>query len=309
MRHSIFKIAFSMFAAVATLGFTACGSDDDYHPGALAPAGSVGAFFDKSNTSDFSFDEELPDSIVLKLNRLDSTETKTVKLTVECDTSAISIPDSVVFAKGKLQTDLVIKIDPGLYTFTGYDFTITIDPADVSPYAAGASSFSGSVFYGNPWTVIAEDAAFYFSTSSPLPTMYSDICQYKNDNHFRINNFMGSGTDLEFSLTGTFDGSDINTYAGQFAWNTDQVYHDDNGYDYIYATDENGDYAYGWTIDGCDVGINAFAAYMGAWSYIVFDKQDESENNRNYLYFYGFCDLDNGSAINAYFYGTWTPKK
>ncbi len=309
MRHKIFSIACCLFAVVATLGFTACGSDDDYHPGEPVAKGVVGAFFDKGNATDFTYDRVLPDSIILKVNRVDSTEAKTVKLTVECDTSAISLPDSVVFAKGKSQTDLVIKIDQGLHKFTSYGFTITIDPADVSPYAAGASSFSGSVFYGNPWNIIAEDAAFYFDyDASPLPTMYSNIYQYMNENRFYIENFMGSGTDLEFSLSGNFDGT-VNNYAGQFKWNTEQVYHDDNGYDYIYATDENGDYDYGWTIDGCSVGINAFAAYMGAWSYIVFDKQDEAESNRNYLFFYGFCDLDNGNAINAYFYGTWTPKK
>lgn len=305
MRHYISNIARSLFVAATALAFAACGSDDDFQPGEPAPAGTAGAFFDKGNATDYSFVEELPDSIVLTLNRVDSTVTKTVRLTVESDTSAISIPDSVVFAKGELQTGLVIKIDPGLYTFRNYDFTITIDSAEVSPYAAGVSTFTGSVFYGNPWNVIAKDAKFYFDTSSPLPTMYSDICQYKNENRFRINNFMGSGTNLEFTLTGDFDGSDINTYAGEFAWNADQVYHDDNGYDYIYATDENGEYTYDWTIDGCDVGINAFAGYMGQWSYIVFDNKDYEEGNRNYLYFWGFCDLSNGSAINAYFYGVW----
>ena len=306
MRHYISNIACSLFVAATALAFTACGNDDDFQPGEPAPAGTAGAFFDKGNTTDYSFVEELPDSIVIKLNRVDSTVTKTVRLTVESDTSAISIPDSVVFAKGELQTGLVIKIDQGLYTFTNYTFTVTIDSAEVSPYAAGVSTFTGSVFYGNPWNVIVKDAAFYFNDKScPLPTMYSDICQYKNSNRFRIDDFMGSGTDLEFTLTGDFDGSDINTYAGQFAWNADQVYHDDNGYDYIYATDENGEFTYDWTIDGCDVGINAFAAYMGAWSYIVFDNQDYEEGSRNYLYFWGFCDLSNGSAINAYFYGVW----
>lgn len=305
MRHYISNIARSLFVAATALAFTACGSDDDFQPGEPVPAGTAGAFFDKGNATDYSFEDELPDSIVIKLNRVDSTVTKTVRLTVECDTSAISIPDSVVFAKGELQTGLVVKIDPGLYTFRTYDFTITIDPAEVSPYAAGVPAFTGSVFYGNPWNVIAKDAKFYFDASSPLPAMYSDICQYKNENRFRINNFMGSGTDLEFTLTEDFDGSDINTYAGQFAWNADQVYHSNNGYDYIYATDENGDYTYEWTIDGCDVGINALAGYMGAWSYIVFDNKAFEEGSRNYLYFWGFCDLSNGSAINAYFYGVW----
>ncbi len=306
MRHNIFNIACCLVMAVAAMGFTACSSDDNYQPGAPTAPGVSGAFFDKSNTTEFTYEEDLPDSIVLKVNRTDSTENKTVKLTVACDTSAISIPDSVVFAKGELSTGLVIKIDPGLYTFRNYDFTVTIDPAEVSPYAAGVSTFAGSVFYGNPWNVIAKNARFYFyDSSSPLPTMYSDICQYKNENRFRINNFMGSGTNLEFKLSGYTEGSDINKFAGQFEWNTEQTYHDSNGYDYIYATDSNGDYSYSWKIDGCDVGINALAGYMGAYSYIVFNNQDEAEGNRNYLSFWGFCDLDNGSAINAYFYGVW----
>lgn len=306
MRHYISKIARLLFATMVASAFTACSSDDDFHPGEPAPKGTVGAFFDKSNITDFSYEKELPDSIVLKLNRVDSTATKTVKLSVECDTSAISIPDSVVFVKGELQTNLVIKIDPRLYTFRNYNFTIAIDSAEVSPYAAGLSTFTGSVFYGNPWNVIAEDAAFYFGASSSLPTMYSEICQYKNENRFRINNFLGSGTDLEFTLTGDFDGSDINKYAGHFAWNTDQVYNiNDDGFDYIYATDENGDYSYGWNVDGCASGVRKFGAYMGVYSYIVFDKQDVEEGSRNYLYFWGFCDFDDNSSTEAYFYGVW----
>ena len=304
MRHNIFKIAYGLFAAMA---FTACSNDDSFHPGEDVAEGVVGAFFDKANATDFSFETEDPlDSIVLKVDRTDSTSYAKVPLKVTCDTTAISVPDTVVFEAGKSQTDLIVRIDRGLYTDIPYSFTIEIDSASISPYAAGLPVYTASILKGNPWKVIAKDAAFYFNDKScPLPTMYSDICQYKNSNRFRIDDFMGSGTDLEFTLTGGFDGSDINTYAGEFAWNADQVYHDDNGYDYIYATDENGEFTYDWTIDGCDVGINAFAGYMGQWSYIVFDNQDYEEGNRNYLYFYGFCDLSNGSAINAYFYGVW----
>lgn len=306
MKHHIFNIACSLFVAATALVFTACGSDDDFHPGELAPAGTAGAFFDKDNTTDFSFAGELPDSIVITLNRVDSTVTKTIRLTVECDTSAISIPDSVVFAKGELQTGLVIKIDEGLYLDRNYSFTITIDPSEVSPYAAGLPTFTGSVFFGDPWKVIIEGAAFYFGTSSLLPTMYSDICQYKSDNRFRINNFLGSGTDLEFTLTGDFDGSDINKYSGEFAWNTDQVYHDDDSnFDYIFATDENGEYTYSWNIDGCDVGINCFAAYMGGWSYIIFNKKGVDKDLKNYLMFWGFCDFTDGSSTEGKFYGVW----
>lgn len=305
MRHNILKIAYSLLAVVGMLAFSACSNDDDYQPGAPVAQGVVGAFFDKSNTTDFSLEDEGATNITIKVNRVDTTEAVSVPLKVKCDTSAIVIPNEVSFEKGEKQAELVIAIDEGLYLDKNYNFSIDIDSASINPYAAGVVSYSGSVFKGNPWKVVAKDAKFYFDDSScPLPTMYSDICQYKNENRFRINNFMGSHTDLEFSLTSGFDATDIDKCEGHFAWNTDQVYNY-NGYDYIFATDSNGEYSYSWKIDGCDVGIKQFAGYMGAYSYIVFNKQDNEKSDRNYLSFYGFCDLDNGNAINAYFYGVW----
>lgn len=308
MKETIYnkvKIALLGFVTVAGMA-TSCSNDDNYQPGEEVPEGVVGAFFDKSNTADVTLtgETEGPDSVVLKVNRVDTSEEVTVPVTVvKCDTAAISIPTSVHFDKGSAQDSLIIKVDEGLYTDRTYSYEIAIDDSQVSVYAAGLPVFSGTIFKGSPWKKLVEGAAFYFPATAgcTLPTLYSDIYQYKNENRFYIDNFMGSGNKQEFTLTSGFNADDVTLSEGYFAWDADQIYQDhdegQNGFDYIYDFDSEGDNAYAWSIEGSDVGITTFAAWMGAWSWISFKDR--------WLDFWAYCATDDGKTVETYFYGDW----
>lgn len=308
MKYTVYnKVRVALLGLLAVAGMaTSCSNDDNFQPGEDVPEGVVGAFFDKGNTAEATLtgETEGSDSVVLKVNRVDTTEEATVPVTVvKCDTTAIHIPTSVHFDKGSAQDSLIIKIDEGLYTDRTYCYEVAIDDSQVSVYAAGLPSFAGTIFKGNPWKKLVEGAAFYFAAAAgcPLPTIYSDIYQYKNENRFYIDNFMGSGNKQEFSLTSGFNANDVMQSEGYFAWNADQVYQDheagQNGFDWIYDLDSESDDPYAWSIEGSDVGISSFAGYMGAWSWFSFKDK--------WLYFWAYCATDDGKTTEAYFYGDW----
>ncbi len=292
--HSVCKVLLSLMLMA---GLAACNDNNSYSPGEEVPEGTVGAFFDKSNVTDYTIEGEGADSLVLLVNRVDASAEVTVPIRVlRCDTSLISIPASVHFAQGSYQDSLLIKIADGLILDHTYYYELAIDSAQISAYAAGSPIFSGTIFKGNPWKIVLDSVGFYFpnSTTCKLPTLYSDLYRYKNENRFYFENFMGSGNNQEFSLSGTFDAEHLENYEGSFAWDPDQVYHDSNGFDYIYSFEEN---SYSWSIEGSSVGISTFAGYMGAWSYISFKEK--------YLYFWCYCSTDDNVSTEAYFYGVW----
>lgn len=296
MKNIISRYTVLAIAMLSMLVMGACSDDDDFAPGEDIPAGSTGAFFSKSNETDFNLDVD-PSTITLKVGRTDSTAEATVPIIVQHnDTSAISVPQSVHFDAGEGTTDLVISTE-GLTENRTYDLTLAIDSTQTNVYAnGGAPTITLKVMYGDPWKVIISNVTFYMNQStSSFPQFTSDVYQYKNENRFYIKNFMGSGRDLEFSFDGNgYNADDPLSSSGYISW-TDPGYSDTaNSWDYI--TDVNGNY--NWSVAGSSVGINTLGFYIGnnyldftekyfqMWAYIVDD------------------DADNTSSSD-YMYGTW----
>lgn len=288
MKKMISKLTYSLLAMAFVLA--SCSSDDDYAPGDPMPAGAVGAYFATDNPTSFSFTEPTS-SFTLKMKRVNSDEAATVPLVVEVDTAAIVVPQTVTFAKGEDMAELTVDI-ANINSERTYHVSISVEESQVDPYSEGVPTFEGTVFVGNPWKVIIPQAMFYYSSTAALPTIYSDICQYNDENRFRIDNFMGSGKDMEFQFDNGFNAANPLQSDGYISWLTPVEL--SNGYEYV--TTEDG--SYGWPLEGSSVGIYAFATYPG-YSYAVFSE--------NYLYFWAYSMLDdeNYTEISDYLYGVW----
>lgn len=302
LKHTLLLVGCAML-------FAACDSytNDNWTPGEQVAEGVQGAFFSTTNATAFSVTDD--PEFVIRLVRTDSTSAATVAINiVSRDTTAIEIPASATFEQGKERTDLVCRAE-GLPANTSYSFTISIDDAQVSPYAAGASTFTGTITNASLWKTLVADATFYWQGSTALPSSWhGTIEQYMDDNHFRFPNFMGSGADWEFKIDSPeeslYYGSycstegDVSTWMGSVNFEYDENHSYNYDGSWIYFMPDMANEVYGWTVPGFDIGYASFSVYNG-YSYIDFSSK----------YFqtwaYGFGDDAAGTDISGYFYVTW----
>lgn len=296
MKKFISRYSVLAIAMLSMLVMGACSDDDDFAPGEDLPAGSTGAFFSKSNETDINIDED-PSTITLQVGRTDSTSDATVPIIVQhSDTSAIIVPQSVHFNAGEGTANLVISTN-GLTIDRTYNLTLAIDSTQTNVYArGGAPTISLKVMRGTPWKLFISGVTFYMnSNTSTYPQFTSDVYQYKKENRFYIENFMGSGRNLEFSFDSNgYNASDPMSSKGYISW-TDPGYSDtENSWDYI--TDANGNY--NWSVERSNVGINTLGFYMG-YNYADFTQ--------NYFEMWAYIQADDAdsSEESDYMYGTW----
>lgn len=244
-------------ALAATL--TACDSyrDDNWTPGEDVAAGVQGAFFSTDNESGFSVSESTQFDIIV--SRVDSAEAAVVPITVVSrDTAAIEVPASVSFEAGKSTATLTCSAE-GLVEDSLYNFTIAIDGSQVNPYAAGSSTFTGTVVNGSLWRKVIVDAPTYFYYNGAYTydfTFKTTIEQYLTTNYFYIEDFLNSGSGFTFRITddeGNYQENvdDINALSGTItAVDEEGISVTDYGtfsYNYFYTYDAEGTATYAWT--------------------------------------------------------------
>lgn len=304
-------------AAAAGLGLmaTSCSKSDEYEKGAETPAGCISAYFSSSNKSSLVLTPEeyaQSDILTLKVERAVSDAAASVPIVVVRKDSGFEIPDAVDFQAGEASATIDVKMN-GLQEKTGYSFTIRIadEYADHYTIRDGSDVYTGNVLIAK-WVKVVENATFYYQ-GGYFPTVYSDIYHLDGYNRFYIEDFLGSGIDLGFSIKsydsdkGTFipfSADDRSTWAGKFE-PLDHFLDDPDGYSYWWLMNDvlNQDYA-SWTPEGWTTAIDYINFYTSddtTYSYI--DMNGAADASTGYLCSYTY--LSDGSEpgyIYLYFY-------
>lgn len=155
------------------------------------------------------------------------------------------------------------------------------------------------------WKTVVANAYFYWGNDTiGLPTAYSDIEQYGDENKFRIKNFLGSGIDYGFKIQTAEESlyysaytnleGDVSTWTGSIEFDENNTYTYD-GWDYFMPDMANE--VYGWTVEGATVNYASFATYPG-YSYIDFSQK--------YISTWAYGYSSDNRDVSGYFYGYWT---
>ena len=317
---NIMKINTFLFLAAAGLSLLAvsCNKGDGYEAGPEAPEGCISAYFTSSNESSVILTpEEYAKSnvITLQVERMVSDATISVPIEVVQKSEQIEIPSTVEFQAGESTSSIDIKLN-NLEEKVDYTFTIKLAEDYVNPYTikGGSDIFSGSVLIAK-WEKVVDGGTFYFNNEY-FPTTYSDIYHLDGFNKFYIENFLGSGINLGFSIksynssTGAFvpfSATDKSTWKGMFQ-PLDHYMNDPDGYPYWWLMSDviNFEYA-GWTPEGYSLGINYINFYMSddtTYAYIDMNGYGSNNTDNGYLCSYTYLSDDSQPGY-IYVYMYW----
>lgn len=302
------KIRHYMMLAVA-VAVAACG-EDEYGMGPEPSEGNVGAYFTSSNTANHILTPEefaVTREFTIDVARTDTDEAVTVPVIVDYKDDAITVPSEVAFAKGSGTATLILSVSQDLEVGHTASFSLHLADEYVDYYAKtdGTPLFSGSFLVAR-WLKIVEDANVCdYGGVGVIPTCTSDIYILEGNNRFYIDNFLGMGVKLGFTLSNSsFSYKDRATWKGSIVV-SDHVYKEvGDGYTYIYPQDDNenflswksGDktisylcmsesYDYGSYVETPPIDLRASGSYYGYWQcYALYE--DGSYSSWTYLYMY-----------------------
>lgn len=284
-----------LLLASAAVVLGSCSSDNDFERAPQVADSVMRAYFPGANTADAIITPEeyaaTPADTVL-VYRHSTGAGATVPVIVDYADSVFHIPSSVTFAEGDSVAKMVVTFS-GMDLYKEYKYSVHLDEAYTNPYLkedAGSYKFNYKVMI-SVWEKIINGATFLFQNGE-VPTTYSDIYHLDGCNRFYIENFLGSGINLNFKIIpagedGTysesnFDASNISTWKGSIVPVTNYYMEHDDDYDYSYwwLLTDNNEYA-SWTNSGTHGGV----------SYIDFPVSETSES-------YGGIDM-NGSTTES----------
>lgn len=279
------KILYYLLPAASLLAAAGCGDADDWTPGPEPAEDCMAVYFGSGNTSEYILTPDDPTRIELEVFRRDADRAASVPLVIVHKDDVFQIPQTVEFAAGETSSLLEISF-PGLEQRTVYSFEIRIDEAYVDHYAMldGTSLFAGSVLVAS-WIKIADQAEFYFQ--SDLDVICSDILQLEGQNRYVIENFLGSGLDLTFSVSepdsygscAVYPTSNYVDIDGS-SWHSWELYDDEADdwpeftppgsditltYVSFYGYDDSGFYTY-INFDDCFAQFAGWLGYADGWS-------------------------------------------
>lgn len=238
------KTSLYMIAAACGLVLASC-SDDEYQAGEEPTPYCISAFFSSTNESNLIITpEELAASprMTLKVERMESDEAATVPVIVERKHSAFNIPSSVEFKAGEDTTSLTIEF-PNLEKGDACDFVIRLGEEYVNHYAQleGSDVFKGSVLVAQ-WDKLISNGMFWFEYNNyQSPVLRSNVYHLSGQNRFYIEDFMGSGVNLQFSIENdNFSVTDSTTWVGEIYPLNYVVEGGDDGYGNTYQWFANG---------------------------------------------------------------------
>ncbi len=315
---NIMKINTFLCVAAAGLSLLAvsCDKGDGYVQGPETPDGCIAAYFKSSNESSIILTPEeyaQSDVLTLEVERAVSDASVSVPVEIVQKSDRIEIPSSVEFRAGEATSTIDIKLN-NLEEKVDYTFTIKLADEYVDHYTVrdGSDVFKGSVLIAK-WEKVVEDGTFYFENEY-FPTTYSDIYHLEGFNKFYIENFLGSGIDLGFSIksydesTGAFvpfSDTDKKTWAGKME-PLDHAMDDPDGYTYWWLMNDVSaqDYA-SWTPEGWSVGIDYINFYdSDDTTYNFIDLNGSTTSTTGYLCSYTYLS-DNNNPGYLYVYMYW----
>jgi hypothetical protein len=315
---NIMKINKFLFLAAAGLSLLAvsCDKSDGYVQGPETPDGCISAYFKSSNESSIILTpEEYAQSnvVTLKVERAVSDATVSVPVEIIQKSDQLDIPSTVEFMAGESESTIDIKLN-NLEEKVDYTFTIKLADEYVDHYTIrdGSDVFKGTVLIAK-WEKVVEDGTFYFNNEY-FPTTYSDIYHLDGFNKFYIENFLGTGINLGFSIksydaaNGTFipfSATDKTTWAGKLE-PLDHYLDDPDGGSYWWLMKDvvTQEYAY-WTPEGWSVSVDYINFYTSdSTDYIWIDMNGSKTDMTGYMCSYTY--LSDGSTPGyIYLYMYW----
>ena len=211
------NIKYILFTASAGLCLTlASCSEDKYEPGPEPANDCMEAYFLSSNSSEYILGSEST-SVTLEVGRLKADNAASIPVIVEAKDEAFKVPSTVEFQAGEATAELTVTFE-GIEIQKEKKFTIRLADEYVNPYTVhdGSDVFSATVLVSS-WKKVVSNAQFWFSSILKVST-FSDIYWLEGLNRFRIENFLGTGIDLSYTiLNPDFKADDLNTWQGEFS--------------------------------------------------------------------------------------------
>ena len=304
-------------AGLALLSAGSCCEKDNYEKGPETAPGCIAAYFPSSNQSSLTLTQEeysASNTLTLTVERAVSDEAASVPVIVVSKDNVFDVPSAVEFAAGESTATLDIAMN-GLEQRVNYSFTIRLADDYVDHYKIqdGSDVFTSNVLIAR-WVKVVKNARFMYE-GQIFEDVYSDIYNLEGYNKFYIENFLGSGVDLGFSIKSyddeqgqfiKFDPDDKSTWAGTFI-PTDHFLDDPDGGAWWWLMKDvvNQDYA-AWTPEGSENGFTGINFYKDESStdFAYIDMNGSTSSTTGFLCSYGY--LADGSETNyVYIYMYW----
>lgn len=265
---------YTLLVGLVFSALTSCSDDDDYQPASRVDADNVGAYFAASNAANEILTPEeysAREVIQLEVKRSNTKGEVSIPLIVDRADAVFQMPDKVDFKDGDSTTTISIAC-PGMEALKQYKFSIHLDESFTNPYKKvdGSIKFNYTVMVAR-WVKVVENATFKYQ-GDIFPAVKSDIYQLEGQNKFYIENYLGSGINLEFYIipqdangtwtTAAFNAADRSTWKGIFMPANHYMNDADGGsYWYLMEDADKGEYA-SWTPEGSEMGINYINFYL-----------------------------------------------
>ena len=304
-------------AGIAILLSASCDKNDSYEKGPETSPDCISAYFPSSNQSDYTLtpeDYSASNVLSLTVSRTVSDNAASVPVIVVSKDDVFEVPSTVEFNAGESKANLDIKMN-GLEQKVDYTFTVRLGDDHVDHYAVldGSDVFTGNVVIAR-WVKVVKNARFMYD-GQRFPDTYSDIYNLEGYNKFYIENFLGSGVNLGFSIKSyddeaekfvVFSPEDRSTWKGTFI-PLDHYMDDPDGGTWWWLMNNvaNQDYA-SWTPEGATDGFSAINFYKDESStyYAYIDMNGSTETSTGFLCSYGY--LTNGDSTGyVYIYMYW----
>lgn len=270
------SLLYMLLVGVFFASLTSCSDDDDYQAAPQVAADTVGAYFAASNAaSELLTPEEYAarPSLDIEVKRSNDKGDMTIPVVVDQADAVFQIPENVEFKDG--ETTATLKVGcVDLQPKQTYKFSVHLDEASTNPYVKvdGSTRFNYSVMVAQ-WVKVVEGATFKYQ-GDIFPAVTSDIYQLEGQNKFYIENYLGSGIDLQFYIipqdangtwtTSAFNAEDKSTWKGIFM-PANHYLTDPNSYWYLMKDADASEYA-SWTPEGSELGIDYINFYLDTTS-------------------------------------------
>lgn len=277
-------------------------SDFDYEAGALVADDCVKAYFPSSNEAEYIKSDDDERAIQVTVRRENTQGAVEIPLVVKSKSDNVTIPQSVKFEAGQDETQFDI-IYAHLDETPKFDIALPEEYTDPYTIKEGSIEYTASVFR---LTLISDSVVYVpWDTETILwENELSQIYQMGKENKFIWRNFYGSGLDLKFMVSGTFDPENV--------WKTQgdiiplNHYYSDGVYGWFLTFNADGTGYESWTPKGQDQVVDwlyFYDEYEGS-SYFYIDFVPVVGKKKAYGWGYAWSAVINGwgNYVSNYFY-------
>lgn len=191
-----------VLAAISILGLSSC-SDDGYKPGPDDNPDCMTVYFEPLKSYNITIGPDDSSLLPITVGRALYDDEASVPLVVRENIQNAVVPQTIEFAAGEQTKTIFIDLE-NMESKTSGKIDISIASEYSSPYGAGSADLALSVTKAGQWLLLAEDGVVEFTETFPRITQ--SIYMLDGTETFKFPDFLGSGLDLQFTL------SDPNAY-------------------------------------------------------------------------------------------------